>query len=580
MPDAAAAAKKQAKILATLKSMKDNLLFFSKHMLKVQTTKGKIVPLQLNAPQQILHAIVEMVKEKRPVRLVALKARRMGFSTYFSARYYWRVSWNHNRYSTQITHEPEATDALFKMVKRFYDFSPADMRPSTKYNNTRLLEFNTKDGRGLNSGFRVATAGKEDFGSGQLIHYCHLSETAKWPSETTESLLTSILQCVPDDEESEVVFESTAKGIGGAFHDRFWGAKYRVWITKLDPKGNPVITEDVNTTAEEDNIYTSVFLPWFVFEEYRMKAPEGFIPTKEEVKLIAQFGISVDQLYWRRHAMANKCDGSIDKFNQEYPASPQDAFLGTGRPVFDNTKLFRYHEALPMPIAQYECLTGTGQWMTQPTGRLSVWEEPKAGRSYIIGADVSEGLAKGDFSVADVIDHQTGKQVAQWHGHVDADVYAEILIALGRRYNMAWLGVERNNHGLTTLTWICAARYPYVYAEMVPDPPGKPRKRYGWLTSSATRPLILDNLVREVREDAHGIMCRATIEEMMSFKIQDNGRYEGDSGRFDDRVMSLSIAKYLRQTIALPAMKSNDKNFFMDASSPRGSQRRDKRGWT
>lgn len=952
MPDEAV---KQAKILSTLKTMKDTLLYFAKHMLKVQTTKGKIVPLQFNNPQKILHSIVEMVKLRRPVRLVALKARRMGFSTYFSARYYWRVSWNHNRYATQITHEPEATDALFKMVKRFYDFSPADMRPSTKYNNTRLLEFNTKDGRGLNSGFRVATAGKEDFGSGQLIHYCHLcmspetpiilehgkeclakdvvigdsvvthngnagkisyitrkeggrtlkvrpwmgrdieltpehkvwtnmgwvpageldplwhmlsmpireithgikslpvegrpskygpaykgateldmneetgyffgyylaegcvsssqgndvftklsftlhqsedafadrataavasllkkpprikcrkdtltktydfdngvlasfvdkyfgrvstkhipdwvfdcgedfcrglvtgylagdgskglggehqnyvsnsvtatsirsslvyqvrdivaalgygwgsvkqcdggvrygrncletwtvhfngacgyelrkligvetgelsarykageryrldmnnrqvwmkireitestcdevvdfevdhpdhsfrtshfsvsnSETSKWPSETTESLLTSILQCVPDDDESEVVFESTAKGIGGAFYDRFWGARYRVWVTRLDEKGNPVITEEVNSTADQENIYTSIFLPWFVFEENVLKAPDDFTPDKDELKMIAQYGVNFDQLYWRRRTLASKCDGNIDIFKQEYPANPQEAFLGTGRPVFDNTKLLRYHEALPEPIARYECLTGTGQWMTTPTGRLSVWEEPKPGRSYIIGADVSEGLAKGDYSPADVIDHQTGKQVAQWHGHVDPDVYAEILIALGKRYNMAWLGIERNNHGLTTVTWVCNARYPFVYAEMVPDPPGKPRKRYGWLTSSATRPLILDNLIREVREDAHGIMCRATIEEMMSFKIQDNGRFEADGGRFDDRVMSLAIAKYLRQTIPLPAMKANDKNFFQDSTHRVARNKKDHRGWT
>lgn len=577
MPDES---DKQAKILSTLKTMKDTLLYFAKHVLKVQTTKGKIVPLQLNNPQKILHSIVEMVKLRRPVRLVALKARRMGFSTYFSARYYWRVSWNHNRYATQITHEPEATDALFKMVKRFYDFSPVDMRPSTKYNNTRLLEFNTKDGRGLNSGFRVATAGKEDFGSGQLIHYCHLSETSKWPSETTESLLTSILQCVPDDDESEVVFESTAKGIGGAFYERFWGARYRVWVTRLDEKGNPVITEEVNSTADKENIYTSIFLPWFVFEENILKAPDDFTPDKDELKLIAQYGVNFNQLYWRRRSLASKCDGNLDIFKQEYPSNPQEAFLGTGRPVFDNTKLFRYHAALPEPIANYECLTGTGQWMTTPTGRLSVWEEPKHGRAYIIGADVSEGLAKGDFSVADVIDHQTGKQVAQWHGHVDADIYAEILISLGKRYNMAWLGIERNNHGLTTVTWVCNARYPYVYAEMVPDPPGKPRKRFGWLTSSATRPLILDNIVREVREDAHGIMCRATIEEMMSFKIQDNGRYEADGGRFDDRVMSLSIAKYLRQTIPLPAMKANDKNFFQDSTHRRAMTKKDHLGWT
>ena len=81
-----------------------------------------------------------------------------------------------------MTHEPEATDTLFKMVKRFYNWTPAWLRPETLYNNTKLLEFNNKDGKGLGKLLFVwRQREKADFGSGQLVHFAHLSEVGKWP---------------------------------------------------------------------------------------------------------------------------------------------------------------------------------------------------------------------------------------------------------------------------------------------------------------------------------------------------------------------------------------------------------------
>lgn len=567
IPDLGAAEDKPPKELSPteikelLRRYRKDYLFFAPKVLKVQTMQGRMVPFVLNGPQLIVHVIIEKIRASgRLVRIIGLKARRMGFSTYFSGRFYHLTSWHRNRYASQVTHEPEATDTLFKMIKRFYNCTPKWLRPSTLYNNTSLLEFNRKDGQGLNSGFRVATAEKKDYGSGQLIHYCHLSEVSKWPNpKDTDSLLTSILQCVPDEPETEVVFESTAKGIGGAFYDRFWAARYRYWVERLDKDGNPVIKETINENADPSNIYTSIFLPWFVFDLYKAQVPPDFklIPSDKpeecEVTIKKFYGLSDEQIYWRRLTIANKCNGSVETFNQEYPSNPMHAFLGTGRPVFDNAKLLKLRDAAPIPVARYECLTGMGQWITRPTdGRLRVWKEPKRGRFYVIGADVAEGLVHGDFSSADVIDHVTGEQVAQWHGHIDADQFGMVLYYLGKRYNDAWIGVERNNHGLTALTILVNMGYRNLYAEMVPEPPGKPRKRYGWLTSNATRPLIIDNLIMEVREDSHGIKSRDTFQEMMSFKRQDNGKMEADPGQCDDRVMSYAIAKHLRLVTPIP----------------------------
>lgn len=573
--------------LLWLMKLNEDFPFFADQVLQIQTMEGERKKLTFNKPQQILHEIVEKhIAPKRLVRIIALKARRMGFSTYFSARFYWKTSRKHNRYTAQITHEPEATDTLFKMVKRFYNFSPPDTRPEIKQNNAKLLEFNTKDGQGLDSAFRVSTADKPDFGSGQLVHYLHLSEVSKWNSGTASSLLTSVLQCVPKEQDTEVVFESTAKGVGGEFHDRFWGARYRIIVDRLDENGKPVIVETINESAETENVYTAVFLPWFVFPAYRRPVPDGFELTVDEAKMKARHNLDDEQIMWYRVTLANECNGDRSIMKQEYPSTPIESFISTGRPVFDNEKLYLLLHNATKPRMRYECIPSTLQWRADPDhGRLLVWQEPLAGHQYIIGADVAEGLAKGDASVADVIDWATGEQVAHWHGKIPPDEFAYLLIALARRYNTALVAPERNNNGLTTVTCLFNAKYPRLYVEMVPDPPGKPRKRYGWVTDgngrgSGTRALIINNLIAELNSGKHGINCAGTYEEMLAFKYDDTGRAEAEGSRHDDRVMSIAIAKYVRVITPMPAVFGEDEGIEALASKAVRGKVVDRRAWT
>jgi hypothetical protein len=557
-------------IVKHVKKCQRDFAFFAPRFLKVQTTGGDLVPFRLNRPQRLLLKIFDDIRKKRLLRVVLLKGRRMGMSTLISGWFYQKTALRPNRYSMQITHEPQSSEFLFKMVKRFYDFSPDAFRPETRSNNSRLLEFNNKDGTGLNSAFRVATAGKDDVGSGQLVHFLHGSELSKWDARNAETLLTAVLQTIPKKSNTAIIFESTAKGIGGEFYDRFWKARYRVWVKRLSKDGNPVVEEAVNPTADPMNDYTAIFFPWFVFEENRagsvthsdLKLPVGFTRTKEEEALARRFGIDDEQLFWRRYTIANECGGSVEVFSQEHPDTPEAAFLGTGRPVFDNNKVVKLRDHAPPPIARYEILGGNV--VSMKDGRFKVWKEPQVGAAYIIGADVAEGLSSGDMDAAIVLDHRTGDQVAEFHGRMDPDEYAQVLLVIAKRYNNALLAPERNNHGMMVLTWLFSARYPNLYAEMVPDPPGKPRKRYGWLTTGSsrsggaqggTRPLIIDHLIKEVREGTHGFKSKELFDEMLAFKIQDNGRFEADSGRHDDLVFAAAIAKYLRATAALPSMR-------------------------
>ena len=564
---------KKSTIAELKKPFLESFSYYAPRCLKIQiedTTKGSnLIPFTLKSTQRVMEAVVKDIKAKgRLIRIIILKARRQGLSTWVGGRAYWHTSNKFNRYAVTVTHEPEATDFIFKMTKRFHNLVPPIFQPATKQNNAKLLEFNNKEGTGLDSAFRVGTAGKSDYGSGQLIHYLHCSEVAKWDANNATDLLTSLLQTVPKDPDTEIYLESTARGIGGEFHTRFKGARFR-YIAKIHKEGRISYNCTVNEDAEISNQYSMVFIPWYIDPKYQMPVSEyeemtnsTFELDKEEREMKEEHNLTDDHLVWRRWAVSNLCGGNIETFWQEYPTTWEEAFLTSGNPLFDNKKLYLLKKHAPKPIARYNLQFHNNQWIADKDGKLKVWKEPEPGRHYIIGADVAEGLAQGDFNSADVIDHLTGEQIAQWHGKVDTDLYAKILYSLGMRYNKAWLGPEKNNAGISVINRLHNdMEYPKLYVEQVPDPPNKSRKRYGWVTSRATKPEMIDYLVEDVREDSHGIKCAESFEEMMSFKAQEGGALEADPGCFDDRVMSLAIAKILRVKLPPPSRTNRSGGF-------------------
>ena len=567
--------------------------YFAESYLKIQTTRGFLVPFSINEIQTLIEEIMEDIKQKnRLIRLIILKARREGVSTWVSGRFFWRTTTNSNRYAMIITHEPEATDFVFSMHKRFYKHLPPQLKPEELYNNKKMLEFNNEQGSGLDSAIRVGTAGKEDLGSSQLIHYLHLSELAKYPKHLCTSLLLSLLQCVPAVDDSAIVMESTAKGVGGEFYDRFWDSRFHYIIYLKD--GKPAFREEINETAPKENEYTNIFIPWFVFNEYTQPTPEDFKRTAEEEEMAQAHGLTNNRLQWRRWCIENQCSGKVELFNQEYPTTAMDAFVSGSNNIFDIKQLQAMIKIVPEPRARYELQMAMGNWMFNTEGALKVWEEPKPGIRYAIGGDVAEGLHQGDFSCLDVVDCTTGKQVAHWHGKIPPDQFGFIAFCLGTRYNTAIMAIERNNHGMAVIDKLTSMNYRNLYVERIVDPPNKPRKRYGWLTTNKSKPLIIDNFVSEMREPIqiiaspfgaqvtpvilHEVNCKETLQEMMFFKQFDDGTMGAEAKRKDDRVMSLAIAKYVASKNRRPRLAppgTNVQNKDRGSNSSISSQ-----GWT
>ena len=294
--------------------------------LKIRTKEGKIVPFILNEPQNRFY---ETIKSKwnagKPVRVIVLKARQMGFSTLTEGLIFWATATQSNVDAMIVAHKDDATGNIFRMSKLFYEMLPAPIRPQRQASNAQELSFNTPSNsksklEGLRSRIRCATAGGSGVGRSYTLQCVHMSEFAFWPGDKMETY-TGLMQAVPDAPRTMVVIESTANG-----YDEFkdmWDAAVKA-----------------QRDGDEDG-FIPIFFPWYEMSEYRRPVPPDFVPTQEELGLQEQFSLKLEQIVWRRWCIKVNCLGNIDKFHQEYPATPEEAFISTGKSIFDKAQLVK-----------------------------------------------------------------------------------------------------------------------------------------------------------------------------------------------------------------------------------------------
>jgi hypothetical protein len=300
---------------AKRKRLRDDFEYYAKHCVKIRTKQGKIAPLVLNRVQKRFLQEV-WTSGSAPVASAWWCSRHASRVCRPSSRQfqYWWLSQRKAQKGLVMAHEGDSTTTLLDMYRRIHDNVPDIVRPQTKYLSRNELNFDK-----LDSGMRVATAGGRGIGRGETLTFSHLSEVAFWPVAFANTNFNGLVQAIPDEDDTFIFLESTAQGVTGKFYDMYQGAVRRdhLW-----------------------NGYEVFFSAWFESNEYRSTAPADFVRTPEEENLITMFtaeGLtSNDQLYWRRKKIGTS---GIDLFKQEYPATAEEAFLSTGRPIFNTESL-------------------------------------------------------------------------------------------------------------------------------------------------------------------------------------------------------------------------------------------------
>ena len=322
-------------------------------------------------------------------------------------------------------------------------------------------------------------------------------------------------------EGTEVILESTANGAQGEF--------FRLWQDAVAGR----------------NEYVPIFIPWFETPEYQRELPKDYelITDEYEDWLISEFELSNEQLYWRRLKVA---EGGPRKFQQEYPAIAEEAFLVSGSNVFDPAVTKDMLGTAPVSKRLFN--DSMGIFEEDKSGHLEIWDAPRYDKHYIIGADISMGVNQ-DYSVACVFDENRVLQAMLRTNTIDPGTFGDILFYLGRYYNNALLAVESNSIGNTTLDRLMQMSYLNLYRETkVAAMRTEDTDRLGFRTTGASKPRVIGALKRLVEDGDIRLPSDTIIDELKSYISTDTGKTEAISGKHDDCIMSIAIAMEVLRT--------------------------------
>ena len=457
-----------------------------------------------------------------------LKGRQQGFTTLITAIQlaYAIVRKNFSGFTVADRDDNVKTIFLDK-AKMMYSRLPKRLKPTERFNSANELYFDK-----LNSSIRVACA-SENVGRSRTLSFVHYSEASFFKCSLA-ALQRSIQESLVPD--AICVYETTAKGFGEV---------KELW---------------------DSGICINLFYGWWLSDEYESSTPpdktgDGWL--RERLLHLRSMGLKEEKLNW----YAKKYFGYIDKssIRQEYPCSPEEAFISGGESIFSTDDISEYLKEDEIPYTcgyfsydkeAFPVLDGDGRvlyysmritnvrFTKDEGGFIKIVYPPYKKevngiveeKPYVIGADTA-GTGSDYFS-AKVIDNTNGICVATLHKQkMDEDLFSEQLYCLGVTYNNALIAVETNysRHPMRVLRNL---GYVNLYS-------AGEDALCGFVTSSITRPLIIANLVSVMRENIRLETDRATLYEMLDFIKHPSGRAEAASGKHDDLVMASAIARYV-----------------------------------
>lgn len=482
------------------------------------------------------------------ISLLVLKGRQQGFTTLVTAYQLACSILNRNFQGYTLADKSDNSEAIFQNKAKFpYSQLPEVLKPTEKYNNRKQLLFEK-----INSSWAVDTATK-DVGRSRTVNFFHGSECAFWKdgiSPIQGALGEAFTKnCIK-------IYESTANGYND--YQRMWDSGvhincfYEWWRTK------EYVIDFKNDESKAAFLHEIDTKKGWIWDRLRW--------LRDEKNLTAE------QLCW----YWNKYDKYLDKdlIKQEYPCTPREAFLLSGKNVFDTAVILERLAKLEKPIKtgyfiyDYDGLRITNiKWVNDRSGYIKIYQLPNqpAFTQYCIGGDTAgEG---SDFFTGHVLDAKTGRQVATLKQQFDADQYTRQMYCLGKYYADALIGIEANFDSYPIME-LQRLGYPKQYTrEAVDTYTGKTEKRFGFKTTSLTRPTIISRLIEIVREHCDTIADKDTLEELLTIIRNERGRIEAPEGGHDDQMMGLAIAHHIREQVVFiqePIIMQQHLNFSVE----------------
>lgn len=510
--------------------------YFAETYVKIapKNGEGAEVPFRLNKVQRDLLAMIDRQwAERGMVRIVVLKARQQGFSTFMQAYAYWWAKHRRVKNCLVVANDMETTKELFGKLRFTHKMMPDRLKPNLEKSSERAIKF-----ADLDTSISVSTAGSDALGRGRTYHLMWASELAFWPEKYAADNLQAALVACPSVPGSIVIVESTANGVSGAYFDLY--------------------------NRCPDNGFEQFFSPWFDSEEYRFDPPPGFGDPgtlwQDEKALIERHGLDLAQLYWRRREVARA--KTMSKFCQEYPATPEDAFQNSGAPVFSAVSLAEQAQHADEPIAKMHFDEADDDFIqtTDADDPLTIFHTPEKNRTYSIGVDVGLGLGK-DHSVAIVLDDDKRQVAILRTNTIIPRTFARMVNRLGYMYNEAEIIVEVMSAGHTVADRLGHDfNYPNLWRRVVDTKVQEATtETIGFHTSRTAKVMIIDRLRDDLVNGRIKINCPITLAEMREFikrvkegESEDTAKLTAPPGKHDDTVIALALVNYITDNVWVP----------------------------
>lgn len=510
--------------------------FMEKH-LDITNKQGKVQKLEYNDSQDLVWEVLYVLdKEGKPLRIIVLKSRQVGISTAMSGLVFARTYCRPNTDSMIIGHHKKATTKLFQKQQYFYEHLEPELRYPLERSNTEELYCKLMNWR-----ITLATAGTSAATRSNTLTNVLFTEVGYYDDLFTIKGATEA--GVPMFGDSLIAIESTANGMGSEYH---------------------VLWE----MAEAGEIeYYPLFLEWFKDRQCQLpkfanaREADSFLePMFEKCPELRerqqQFKLTPEQVGFYG-IMAKKYNWDLVYLGQEFPCTPQEAWLASGRTVVP-TRVILQHVNLnkDVPSQKYDPHLVLIQkqektrWIEAPWlipkqhDYLEIWHWPIPQRHYLVVVDTAQGTEKGDYSCAKVFDIATQRLVATLHGKMEPKTLGKDMAPqLARLYNNAILVIEVDGLGYTTLSYAKDV-YGHHYQQRKDDGfATQVTHKLGWETNTETRANIVANMrhvLGEHAKDAGFCPDKQLLDELLKF-VEINGKPQAQKGFHDDHVMTYAI---------------------------------------
>ena len=491
----------------------------------------------------------ECLSAKKPCLEIVCKPRKDGASTAAQAMNYHRLRRYAGRAGALMGDIQGTSDQVFEIFRTFAlndGFQWPDglgaLRVEDKTGN--LTDDITLPNQ---STFKKVTAGSTNANRSGTIQVANATEVSYYPSNPDRDPMTGFIGSWNENGESSLgILDSTSNGPFGTFYEYF---------------------------MDERNGWHKIFVGW-------QEEPDHILPfansdeekkflrdmDKETREVMERLGVTLLQMHWRHQKLVDKCGGSIETLNKEYPATIEDAFLQKSALRFNISVLNKLER-----IAEVN-KPANGSLMTQQDGSVSfqpddggdieLHEQPRIGCKYLGTWDSCTGKdqqAQGknrepDWHSIQILRapylDQFGQSLpvtlaAHHYSRLEVEVAAEIAAAMSRFYGKCLFVVEVNGCGLYPVKKLQELGVPLWERQRKNPSTGQIDVSAGWFTNEVIRRTIIDNLAGKVlawkpEEPTLEIRSLRVIGEMKTFATQD-GKPQAMPGTFDDTVLALAI---------------------------------------